>query len=104
MTETVLQETSMIRREPFKGIARSSVQGAIWRLTREMKARGVIRAVYGCHDFRHYFGVKLYQETRDIYAVKQAMDHSSVAATETYLAGLGALEKEGVSPPSLKSS
>ena len=43
-----------------RGIARSTVQGAIGR-----------------------------QEKKDIYAVKQALDHSTVGVTEVYLAGLG---------------
>ncbi len=43
-----------------------------------------------CRDFRHYFAVNLYCETRDIYAVKEALGHATVSITEVYLAGMGA--------------
>ena len=41
--DEILRETGMMNREPFKGIARSSLQGAINRLTRNLAAKGVIR-------------------------------------------------------------
>ena len=96
ITEMVFTEAGLNREEPFKRIGRAGIQIAVSRLTVEMAARGVIRHAYSCHDFRHYYAVKLYHETKDIYAVKQALGHASVTVTETYLAGMGALDDEGV--------
>ena len=93
VSETVLLETGRMVREPFKGIGRAAIQTGIWRLTVELAARGVIRHAYSCHDFRHYHAVKLYGETKDIYAVKMSLGHATVSVSEIYLAGLGALEK-----------
>ena len=93
VSETVLLETGRMSREPFKGIGRAAIQTGIWRLTRELAARGVIRHAYSCHDFRHYFAIKLYGETQDVYAVKEALGHATVSVTEVYLAGLGALNR-----------
>lgn len=36
------------------------------------------------HDFRHYYGTKLYQETKDILFVKQQMGHKSLNSTLIY--------------------
>ena len=78
------------KREPFKGIGRSTVQGALRRLTDELAEIRVIRSRYSAHDFRHFFAVELYRETHDVYAVKEALGHATVSITEVYLAGLGA--------------
>ncbi len=41
------------------------------------------------HDLRHYFAVKVYQESgKDIEAVRRALGHSNIAITTTYLQGL----------------
>ena len=91
MTAEILAECGMQKRQPFKGIAKSTVQGAIGRLTKELAGRSVIRHAYSCHDFRHFYAITLYQETQDVYALKEALGHATVSVTEIYLAGLGAL-------------
>ncbi len=93
VTEMMLAEVGLSREEPFKRIEKAGIQVAMSRLTKDMASRGVIRNAYSCHDFRHYYAVNLYRETKDIYAVSRALDHASVAVTETYLAGMGALEE-----------
>lgn len=43
------------------------------------------------HQLRHWFGTKLYRETRDLVLVKDLMGHSSIATTQGYaLADTGA--------------
>ncbi len=69
-----------------------TVQGALRRLTVELSKRGVIRYPYSAHDFRHLFAVHLYQERKDVYAVKEALGHSTTAVTEVYLSGLGLID------------
>lgn len=81
----------IVKRQPFKDLVKVTVQGALRRLTTELSDRGVIRHAYSCHDFRHLYAVQLYQDTKDVYAVKEALGHSTVSVTEIYLAGLGAL-------------
>ena len=93
MTAEILSESAMQKRQPFRGIAKSTVQGAIGRLTKELAGRGVIRHAYSCHDFRHYYAIDLYRETQDVYALKEALGHATVSVTEVYLAGLGALNR-----------
>ncbi len=89
-TQEILKRMGMERRELFDGIGTSTVQNAITKITGKLSGDGVIRHKYTCHDFRHYFAVNLYRETRDIYAVKEALGHATVSITEVYLAGMGA--------------
>ncbi len=91
ITQEILSENAMLKRQPFRGIAKSTVQGAIGRLTKELAGRGVIRHAYSCHDFRHFYAIDLYQEAQDVCAVKEALGHATVSVTEIYLVGLGAL-------------
>lgn len=62
-------------------------------MTLEQSGRGVIWHPYSAHDFRHLYAVRLYQETSGVCAVKEVLGHSTVAVTEVYLAGLGALRR-----------
>ncbi len=89
-TREYLKHYGFLKRSPFKAIGLSTIQGAIRKLTDRLSGQGAIRHRYSAHDFRHYFAVKLYQETRDVYAVKNALGHATVSVTEVYLAGLGA--------------
>ena len=66
-----------------------SVQKAMQRISARLAADGKIRHHHSVHDFRHYFAVKLYRETQDVYAIKAALGHATVSVTEVYLAGLG---------------
>ena len=89
-TTDLLTRFGIVKRSPFQGIAKSTLQGAVRRLTLELAAKGAIRHAYSAHDFRHYFAVELYRECGDIYAVKEALGHASIQVTEVYLSGLGA--------------
>ena len=51
--------------------------------------RGGLQARYYVNDPRHDFAVRLYQETRDVYAIYKALGHANVAVTEIYLRSLG---------------
>ena len=93
VSHSTLECSGMVKSEPFKSIAKTTVQSAIKRVTEGLVVRGLIRHAYSCHDFRHFFAVRLYQDTRDVYLVKEELGHATVSVTEVYLAGLGAIEK-----------
>ena len=88
-TIELLKRLNIVKREPFKDIGRSTMQGAIRRLTGDLAEHGMIRHRYSPPDFRHYFAVRVYRETNDVYAVKEALGHATVSVTEVYLAGFG---------------
>jgi site-specific recombinase XerD len=74
---------------PFWDRSADGIAHAVRDLTRRMAKAGEIRAVYSVHDLRHAFAVATYERTHDVYAVKQALHHASVAMTERYLRSLG---------------
>ena len=85
-----LDETLGGARYPFKGIGKSTIQGALRRVTVELAGWGAIRYPYSCHDLRHFFAVRFYEETRDIVRLQRELGHATVNTTQIYLAGLGA--------------
>ena len=48
---------------------------------------------YSIHALRHYRGLTLYEATRDLNLVKEALGHSSIRSTEVYLHTVDASEK-----------
>jgi integrase len=55
-----------------------------------LKSR-VIRREHTLYSFRHTAAINLYSKTRDIFKVQQAMGHSSMTVTLTYMRSLGLL-------------
>ncbi len=93
ISRDMLEKYGALKRQPFKSIARVTIQGALRRLTTKLGDRGVIRHPYSCHDFRHLYAISLYQKTGNIYGVKEALGHAAVSVTEIYLAGMGVLRQ-----------
>jgi integrase len=59
------------------------------RLKDDMEKAGLIREHHTLYSFRHTGAVELYRKTKDPYKVQQAMGHSSLTVTLTYLRSLG---------------
>ena len=75
-------------RTPFKDWHPAAISKAFEYYATRLHDDGKIHAVYSVHDLRHAFAIRLYQDTRDIYRVKQELGHSSVSVTEAYLRSL----------------
>lgn len=56
--------------------------------TSRLYSAGLIKYKYSCHDMRHFYALKNYLETKDIYRVSKLLFHTSVNVTENYLKGL----------------
>jgi site-specific recombinase XerC len=78
-------------REPFAGRSTNSIELAVAYYIKKIFKDGKIAAAYSCHDFRHFFAVTLYRESRDIYSTQRALNHASIAITERYLRSIGEL-------------
>ena len=66
-----------------RGGRRLSVRQAQHRFARWLARAGVERRVPP-HSLRHAFAIRLYQRTRDLFLVQQALGHASIASTTTY--------------------
>jgi site-specific recombinase XerD len=77
-------------RSPFGGVTAKSIAKAFEYLAKKQHAAGRLRERYSVHDLRHAYAVRLYEATRDVYQVKQALGHAGVAVTEKYLRSIGA--------------
>jgi integrase len=70
---------------PFMGFSTNALKLRIYRATKRLKDKGLIRDAYSAHDFRHYFAVSQYKQDRDIFKLSKLLDHSSIATTQNYL-------------------
>ena len=74
--------------EPFKNKSSEVVRVTFATTCKRMHERGLIKESYSVHDIRHLFAVSFYKKTKDIYALKNLLNHSSIAITEVYLKSL----------------
>lgn len=78
---------------PFARVRAATFTMAMHRLTMEMCRRRLLRHPYTPHDFRHMKAVTLYRSTKDVLEVQRTLGHASLSATQTYLAGIGAISE-----------
>jgi integrase len=74
------------KQDPFN---RDYFKTAWGRLKKDMQEKGLIRENHTLYSFRHTGAVELYRKTKDPYKVQQAMGHSTLTVTLTYLRSLG---------------
>lgn len=56
----------------------------VGRLFREWTERAGFKRRASVHELRHTFAIRMYQRTRDIFAVQQALGHRSILSTVRY--------------------
>lgn len=61
-------------------------------LAKKLYKENKISFPYSFHDIRHYYAIKTYLETNDIYKVSKLLNHSSIAMTEVYMRGFNIIE------------
>jgi integrase len=86
-----LEQAIPAGRRPFQGMRAPTITMALHKITMKLWKAGRLRHAYTPHDFRHMKAVELYRSTKDVLAVQRALGHASLSATQTYLAGIGAL-------------
>ena len=67
----------------------AALESRINKHIRKLYKAGIIRTVFSCHDFRHYFAVQEYKKTGDILRVSRLLGHKNIAITDVYLKSLG---------------
>jgi integrase/recombinase XerD len=78
----------MNNEKPFSEINKGIVQYHLTKICDSLYTTGRITAKCHAHSFRHYFAVKKYKESRDIYEVSRLLNHTSVSITQRYLESL----------------
>lgn len=71
--------------KPFENINTEVIRVMFYRITKNLFTQKKTAAPYSVHDLRHYFAVREYKKDKDIYALKEKLNHSSIAITELYL-------------------
>jgi site-specific recombinase XerC len=74
---------------PFAHTNANALERIIGYYIGKLYKAGKIRTAFSCHDFRHAYAVAEYQKDKDIYRVKNLLNHSSIAVTDSYLRSLG---------------
>lgn len=67
------------------------------RLFKAACAKAGLNARYSTHSLRHYRGLKLYEETKDMNYVKECLRHKNIASTQIYVHTIEALKRAGQS-------
>jgi len=67
----------------------NAIEGRINYHIEKLYHAGKIRALYSCHDFRHYFAVEQYRKNKDLYRLSKLLNHAGIQITQTYLKSLG---------------
>lgn len=75
-------------KKPFSMLTPGAIQQETRYHITKLYNQGKIQHIYSIHDFRHFFAISFYKETKDIYTLSKKLNHSSISITETYLKGL----------------
>ena len=75
--------------KPFENWTQNRIVCLFRYWTDKLYGEGKIRYKYSCHDLRHYFAMKAYTATHDIFKVMKLLNHEDVQTTQKYLRGLG---------------
>lgn len=65
------------------------------RIKEDLMDDGVIGEAHTLYSFRHTAAINLYMKTKDLYKVQQAMAHSTMTVTLTYMRSLGMVNNLG---------
>ena len=88
---TELENAVPAFRKPFQHMRAPTITMALHKVNLKLWKAGKLRHAYTPHDVRHMKAVELYQKGKDVLVVQRALGHASLSATQTYLAGIGAV-------------
>ena len=79
------------KRKPFAELSDTKLKMQVAYWMAKMTKNGLITNTFSAHDFRHFFATHFYQTSKDIYRLKNLLNHGSIAVTETYLKALNVI-------------
>jgi len=74
---------------PFSGTTGQKLVARLRALLAALHEKGLVSRGYSTRDFVHFYAVHEYPRSRDLYALRLRLGHSTVLVTEKYLARLG---------------
>ena len=84
-----IEKAGLKKTAPFADWNTAKVSAMFQYHIGKLYAAGKIAYKYSAHDLRHFYALTEYTKNKDIYALKNLLNHSSIAVTEIYLQGLG---------------
>lgn len=84
-----IEKAGLKKTAPFTDWNTAKVSAMFQYHIGKLYTAGKIAYKYSCHDLRHFYALSEYTKNKDIYALKNLLNHSSIAVTEIYLQGLG---------------
>lgn len=79
------------KRKPFGELSDTKLKMQVAYWMTKMAKNGLITNTFSAHDFRHFFAMHFYQTSKDIYRLKNLLNHGSIAVTEMYLKALNVI-------------
>lgn len=84
-----IEKAGLKKTAPFADWNTAKVSAMFQYHIGKLYTAGKIAYKYSCHDLRHFYALSEYTKNKDIYALKNLLNHCSIAVTEIYLQGLG---------------
>lgn len=84
-----LKEAGLKKTAPFAEWTTAKISAKLEYHVLKLYRAGKIGYRYSPHDLRHFYALTEYTKNKDIYALKNLLNHCSIAVTEIYLQGLG---------------
>lgn len=84
-----IEKAGLKKTAPFADWNTAKVSAMFQYHVSKLYTAGKIAYKYSAHDLRHFFALTEYTKNKDIYALKNLLNHCSIAVTEIYLQGLG---------------
>lgn len=83
-----IKDAGLDTHRPFSVMTEENIRNAFRYVTQRMKREGALTEAYSVHDLRHFFAIREYGKDKDIYRLKEALNHASIGVTESYLRGI----------------
>jgi integrase len=84
----VIHEAGLDNRKPFSSMTADSIRHSFRWFVTKLYNMGQLPAIYSVHDLRHFFAIREYRGNKDIYRLKELLNHANISVTESYLCGI----------------
>lgn len=65
----------------------------VWKLFKQYARAAKLNPRYSPHSLRHYRGLRVYDETKDLQLTRETLRHASLSSTEVYVHSINQLKR-----------